>query len=966
MTAGSDKPSLDDRVQGLQYSKEDAGVLPIQRLAAALHERYTIERLIGRGGAAYVYLARDLRDDRLVALKLLRPDFPSAVAEARFHREIEIARRLQHPNILPLLDFGTVEGMIYFTMPFIEGDTLRARLRRERQLPLADALSITGDIANAMDYAHQNGVLHRDIKPPNILLDKEHVLVADFGVARAMIVASGEEITTHSGLAIGTPEYMSPEQGSGERELDARCDIYALGCVLYEMLAGDPPFTGPSAQAVIARHCMQQVQSIRVIRPEIPMGVERAISKALAKVPADRFSTGAQFVDALREGLTVETPALLAGVSRRARIVGAAIVAALIVAGALVYTLRPAGPTMDPNRVVVFPLYDQTGGVGGDGAGEAVATYVGYALDGTRPLKWMDGWELLDEGQRARTARLDSRQARKLSATAGAGFFIDGSIVRRPDSITVILRLFSLADDSVIRVAGRSAPVTSASPPQLGVAAVAELLPALVAPGGRVDLSTLSDRKPTAVANFLQGEREYRRMQFEPALQHYQSALTEDPGFTLAATRGAYAANWLSEPDIATPLVETGVRNSSSLSPAQALLTKGLRAYLNGSADSAVRYIRQAVVADSMTPGGWTLLGEAYSRLLPNVAAADSLARDALDRARRADSDFAPTLLLLEENALRDGNIKDALLLRDALRRAGADTTHEASRRMMLRCVQDGPSAVDWTTALKQDGMAVLTSGKILAARAAQPGCAIAIFRTIVQSDSVTVNARWAAFVGLQAQLAAVQRSPEAAREFARAQVAELPLRLAYLLIASAGGGFDREAAAAADSAAASYDRASVPVLWHLATWEAHRKNVARVRKISEILQRKADSSGSRRDRLMRDAIGARLKLLEGDSVTALRMFRSLTPSAPRQELAWNPWESLGAERMQLAELLFARGNLAESYGVATQLDATEPLTYPLYQRSSLILRLKIAEATKDAKLTATYHRRIADLDWSG
>jgi tetratricopeptide (TPR) repeat protein len=961
MTTGSDKPALQEREKAFQYSIEDAAVLPIQRLATALRDRYAFERLIGHGGAAYVYLARDLRDDRLVALKLLRSEFAADLAEARFHREIEILRSLEHPNILPLLDFGSVDGLFYFTMPYVEGDTLRARMRREHQFSLRDALAITTDIASALDYAHEHGVLHRDIKPPNILLDNGRILVADFGVARAIKVASGEEITTHSGLAIGTPEYMSPEQGSGERDLDARCDIYALGCVLHEMLAGEPPFTGPSAQAVIARHCLQPLQSIRVIRPEVPIGVERAIGKALAKVPADRFSTGAEFVKALEEGMTLRPPPFFARMSGRVRVV-AAVVLIATAAVATAYAMRPKGAPLDPNRVVVFPLNDQSATAGG----EAVATYVGYALDGTRPLKWLDGWELLDDAHRSSRTRLDPREARRLSRAAGAGFFIDGSIVRRPDSVTVILKLFSLADDSVIRVAGRSASAASASPPQLGVAAVAELLPALVAPGGRIDLTDFSERRPIAIANFLQGEREYRRMQFEPALQHYQLALSTDPTFTLAATRGAYAANWLSEFDVGAELAETALRHPQSLSPAQTLLTKGLEAYLSGSADSAVLYLRDAIARDPLVHGGWTLLGEVYSRLLPNVSNADSLGRDALARARRADHDFAPTLLLLEETALRDGNIKEAMLVRDELRKAGADTTHELSRQMMLRCVRDGPGAVDWRTALKRDELIVLSSGKILAGRAAQPGCAIPIFRTIVTADSVTLNARWAAFVGLQSQLTAVNRGTEATKEFARKEVADLPLKFVYLIVSSAGGGFDREASAVADSAAANYAKSSVPLLWHLGTWELHHKNIGRVRQIAQTLQSKADSSGSRRDLLMRDAIAARLRLLAGDSLAALRMLRALKPSATRQQLAWDAWESLGPERLELAKLLFARGRLQEAFDVATQLEATEPLTYPLYLRSSLTLRLQIADAMKDTRLAAEYRRRITQLNWNG
>jgi serine/threonine-protein kinase len=959
MSTGPDKPMLDGRETPYRYSPEGADGFTVERLAAALGGRYDIQKLIGRGGASYVYLARDRVGDRTVALKVLRPDFLSGSVEARFHREIEIARRLQHPNILTLLDSGSVAGLVYFTMPYVEGDTLRARLRRERQLSLDEAIRIARDIANALDYAHEKGIVHRDIKPPNILLDNGWTLVADFGIARAMTVVSGEQVTTHSGLAIGTPEYMSPEQGSGHRDLDARCDIYALGCVFYEMLAGEPPFTGPTAQAVIARHCLQPLPSIRVIRPEIPVGVEKAIGKALAKVAVDRFPTATGFLDAIEQGATADLATPPSWISSRARIVVAvAVVAAAALAA--VYAFGPDGPPLDPNRVVVFPLHDQTAPGASNGEGEAVATYVGYALDGTRPLKWMDGWDLIDGSSRERATRLDSRAARRISRSAGAGFFIDGSIMRRPDSITVILKLFSLEGDSVVRVVGRSAPIATASAPQLGVAAVTELLPALLAPGRQVNLAEFGERKPTAVANFLQGEREYRRMQFKLALQHYQAALNTDSAFTLAASRGAYAANWMSDLTTGSALARKALRPAQSLSAAQVLLNQGLNAYLTGSADSAVRYLRQAISSDSLIHAGWTLLGEVYSRLLPNVASPDSLARHALSRARRADSDFAPTLLLLEEAALRDGNIDEALVLREELRKAGADTTHQLSREMMLSCVRDGAASVDWNAALVKDEMAVLSAGKLLAGAAAQPRCTVAIFRAVVHSPTATLNARWAAFLGLQAQLAATNQRAMAAAEFSRKEIADLPRPRAYLLMSAAGAGFEHEAASVADSVAREYHRASATALWFLGTWEAHRKNLPRVREIAEVLQRKADSSGLRRDQLIRDAIAARLTLVEGDSAGALKMLRALTPTGTRVELAWQPWESLGAERMELAKLLFARDSLQAALAVASQLDAAEPVIYPLYVRPSLVLRLRIAERLGQPRLAREYRRRLA------
>ncbi|MFL5630698.1 MAG: protein kinase domain-containing protein [Gemmatimonadaceae bacterium] len=961
MAAGSDKPALSESAAFSLYTANDAGVITVQRLAAALGARYHIEREIGHGGAAFVFLARDLTEDRSVAIKVLRPELAAALGEARFQREIEIAHRLHHENILPLLESGSADGLVYFTMPYVEGDTLRARIKREKQLPLREALDIARDVGRALDYAHENGVVHRDIKPANILLADGRVIVADFGIARAMKVASGEEITTQSGFAIGTPEYMSPEQAVGQRDLDARCDLYALGCVFYEMLVGEPPFTGPTAQAIIARHCSEQPRSIRVIRSTVPFGVERAIAKALAKVPADRYATAGDFIHDVEEGIASgDDLGLLARMSRRTRVVlGTALVA--LAATTTWFAVRPSGAALDRNRVVVFPLHDpQSPGVG-DVGGEGVATFIGYALDGTRPLKWLDGWEFLDSTQRSPRTRLDTRRGHQIASAAGAAFFIDGSIVRGPDSVTVILRLFDVAGDSLVRVAGKSSPTSIASVSQLGLGAIGELLPALVAPGGTIDLSEFINRKPIAVANFLQGEREYRRMQFPGALAHYQSALREDSAFTLAAVRGAYAANWLSELDEGAALAQIAMRRPGSLSPPQTLLARGLQAYLAGSADSAAFYISSALKRDPTIHAGWTLLGEAYLRLLPSAFPADSLARDALGRARRIDGDFAPTLLLLEEIALRDGNVPEVLRLREELRRAGADTTHLVSRELMFNCVRDGPSAIDWHAALEKSEMPVLGSGKILGGRAAQPGCAVAIFGALVRADSVALNSRWAAFLGLQAQLAATRDTRAAAAAFSEKRVAKLPLRLAYLMVAAAGAGFEREATLASDSAATSYRVAKTPTLWAFASWEARRGNVARVREISEILRERA-ASGTRTDLLVSRAVAARLALLEGDTITSLRMLHSLAPTAKRSEIEWQPWESLGLERLTLAQLLYSRGDLHEALRVATMLDATEPVIYPLYLRESLALRIRIAEGMKNKSLAEEYRRRLARL----
>ncbi len=270
----------------------------LERLRVALADRYQLERELGRGGMATVYLAQDIKHDRPVALKVLKPELAAALGTQRFLREIRIAARLNHPSILPLHDSGEANGFLYYVMPYVEGESLRGRLKREKQLPLDDALQIAREVADALNYAHSHDVLHRDIKPENILLHGGHAVVADFGIARAISAAGGEQLTA-TGLTVGTPPYMSPEQAIGDGELDARSDIYSLGCVVYEMLGGDPPFTGSSAQAILARKMVDAPPGLRTVRETVPEAVEEVILKALAKAPADRFVTATQFADAL-------------------------------------------------------------------------------------------------------------------------------------------------------------------------------------------------------------------------------------------------------------------------------------------------------------------------------------------------------------------------------------------------------------------------------------------------------------------------------------------------------------------------------------------------------------------------------------------------------------------------------------------------------------------------------------------
>ena len=276
------------------------------QLTAALAGRYRIERALGAGGMATVYLAHDLKHDRDVAIKVLHPDLGAALGSERFLSEIRTTARLQHPHILPLLDSGEAGGLLYYAMPVVTGETLRTRLERERQLPIPEAVRIAREVASALDYAHRQGVIHRDIKPENILLHDGQALVADFGIALAVQTAAGQRMT-QTGLSLGTPQYMSPEQAMGERTIDARTDVYALGAVTYEMLAGDAPFTGSSVQAIVAKVLTERPTSLHTLRDTVPPGVEHAVLTALAKLPADRFATAAEFASALANSSGVGT-----------------------------------------------------------------------------------------------------------------------------------------------------------------------------------------------------------------------------------------------------------------------------------------------------------------------------------------------------------------------------------------------------------------------------------------------------------------------------------------------------------------------------------------------------------------------------------------------------------------------------------------------------------------------------------
>jgi serine/threonine-protein kinase len=446
--------------------------LPVA-LVRALADRYTLERKLGQGGMATVYLAHDLRNNRPVALKVLRPELAAILGAERFLKEIETTANLQHPHILPLFDSGkavgrlggsavgesggVVEGslaeFLFYVMPYVEEESLRARLEREKQLPLDVALQIAAEVADALAYAHRQGVIHRDIKPENILLLDGHALVADFGIALAVTEGGGDRLT-ETGLTLGTPQYMSPEQATGERQLDGRTDIYSLGAVLYEMLAGEPPYTGSTAQAIIAKRLREPLPSLSTLR-EVPPAVESLVARALARAPADRFPDAASMAVTLRRAAD-SSPA------RRASRLPLAVVAAgllvLVVGVLLNRQLRaPAASHVGVRSVAVLPLRNL-----GDTSDDYVAEGVTEEIGGTlvrlpglvvRPGSAVDrdgpgGRDLAALGQRLAAAYLIDGTLRR----EGRRVRVNVDLVQLDPAATLWSRHFDVSDSSLFAV----------------------------------------------------------------------------------------------------------------------------------------------------------------------------------------------------------------------------------------------------------------------------------------------------------------------------------------------------------------------------------------------------------------------------------------------------------------------------------------------------------------------------------
>ena len=584
----------------------------VDRLRAALADRYEIERELGRGGMAVVHLARDLKHDRHVAIKVLQPDVSATLGADRFLREIQIAARLQHPHIVPLYDSGQANGLLYYVMPYVEGETLRQRIRREKQLAIDDALQISREVADALSYAHSHDLVHRDIKPENVLLSGGHAMVADFGIARAVSAAGGDQLTD-SGVAIGTPAYISPEQGTGEADLDGRTDIYALGCVLFEMLAGEPPFTGPTGQAVIARHVSERPPSLRIVRPTVSAEIEEVVDKALAKVPADRFATATQFAEALP---VISGPERAVRPLRRRRVPWLAAAVTVVALGTVVFVASRiiSRVELDPSRYVIVPFAHRDGAAPTLLNGDQCELRLSQALARWEGITTTDNFELTDAWLRRADTPRTQRGWLNVAKDVGAGKLVWGEVAQFGDTIDLTASVFDVA-----RRGRKLAEARVTLVPDMGnlIAKFEELavqLLGLERPGDTIRVH--STRSIAAFNAFIEGQNAVETGDFGRAARGFREASELDPNFADAHFWRAQVMAWGGLPPAAwRRSAARAVELREQLStPSDSALAAPLLALAEGRYVQACQEYHEFVAQDSGNVMAWLGLGDCESR----------------------------------------------------------------------------------------------------------------------------------------------------------------------------------------------------------------------------------------------------------------------------------------------------------------------------------------------------------------
>jgi serine/threonine protein kinase/tetratricopeptide (TPR) repeat protein len=577
-------------------------------LASALEGRYVIEREIGSGGTAVVFRARDLRHGRLVAIKVLRPELARSLGTDRFLREIRIAASLTHPHILPVHDSGEAADLLYYVMPYVEGESLRSRLLREGALPMDDALRIARETADALSYAHSRGVVHRDIKPGNILLIGGHAVVADFGIATATGIGLDDETLTSPGLVIGTPAYMSPEQARGELLVDGRSDLYSLGCVLYEMLTGQPPFSGPTAHAVLAHHSQDVPEPVHSRRPSVPAEVEEAVDRLLEKLPADRYSTAAQFVAALPADSTEQTgPRPRSSVSLR----WSGVAAVLAVIAAVVMARQPPESVLDQSLYVVLPFRHR-----GDTPepllkGDQCESLLHDALRRWRDVTVVDPLWVSDARARGGNAPLTLETGLVMARGRGAGGMVTGEVWQVGDSVYVRGALYDVGGDGRTI---REHTVTIAPDLSNANEQFRQLAGALLVGEGAAESTGRTPASLAAWKAYERGREALLRWDMPQARSQLTEAVRLDPAYGEANLALATTMSWSGEPAAEWRSFAAAAAARDAVGPADNARALALLALAEERYQEACDAYRAMVRSDSLDFGAWFGLGECLSR----------------------------------------------------------------------------------------------------------------------------------------------------------------------------------------------------------------------------------------------------------------------------------------------------------------------------------------------------------------
>ncbi len=895
------------------------------RLQAALAARYTVDCEIGRGGMARVYRAHDRQHDRDVAIKVLRPELAAALGPERFLREIHIAARLQHPHILSLHDSASTDGLLYFVMPYVQGETLRDRLLREKQLPLTDALQITREVADALSYAHAHNVVHRDIKPSNILLSGGHAIVADFGIARAISAAAGEEMTS-TGAAIGTPEYMSPEQASGDSAVDGRSDVYSLACVLYEMLGGEPPFTGRTPQVILARHRQESPLSLSVVRPNLPREVEEALRTALAKVPADRFGTARQFADRLDPAAWRERRPTHASRAflRRA---GVVMITILLAAAALALGLRlrrqvaaaPAGV-----GVMVLPFDGPSTGGDSQSRGTTGLILFSEALDWVPGLHAIDGSTLLGSTRTWRSTPLT--EVFRTAAKAGANYLVTGTVIPDARGSRVNLDLYVVSDGERILRASDTAlgprldgPVKRLALQSAGALAVRE----------RLDLGSrkavfAATSSTAAVGQLIQGQIHVWRGDHDAAAAAFRAAVAADSGCGLAYHRLSVAEWWRHDFPASFAALEAGLGRGDQIAPRWRDLMEAQRYFVLGYGDSAIAAFQDVVLNEPDEIDGWLGLGEALYHFGGFAGYSPQDARPAFDRMTAVDSAFAPVYGHLVDLALYAGDRTGAS---GYLARLRTDDPERPVKEAMVVLRFEPPRSRRAVLArLRTMHRQVLSDLVIYSMHGAfDPGLADTMAGYLVGPDRTPddrrrgAQYRLAALTGLGHWPLAAKRWSEIAGHYPfdpwiiEAYLAGFPAdSIAEPMFAWARNAMTE--GRAPDFRRPLWDdiQQSFQALVHRATRKADSAEVLELLARIDGSEPSPDPGDPTRAAL-RASLQGRLALLSGDSLRAIGFLQESVARVPELYTANYPLTAMGTQRLLLTELLAARGAAAEA-----------------------------------------------------